>query len=287
MFGVADFEEITITLSDGYDAYARLWMPSGPCRGGVLHLHGIQSHCGWYEVSARAIRAAGLAVLQPDRRGSGRNHKRRGYAGSSALLIDDAFICLETLSDRCGCEQAHILGISWGGKLAAAMHAKDPSHTRSLTLITPGLFPIIDVSASEKFRIACSMVANPKRSFDIPLNDPTLFTADPKWIEYLENDELQLHQATAGFFLASRRMDRVARRLPESDPVPLHLMLAGDERIVDNEATRQFVREMRWPIRVITTYDHSRHTLEMGPDCDQHIQDLIRWLTDPEKTATR
>ena len=286
MRSMPECEDITIRLPDGYEAYARLWMPPEPCRGGVLHLHGIQSHCGWYEASAQAVCAAGLAVLQPDRRGSGRNQARRGHAESHTQLIDDAFACLDALSERCGHEQIHILGISWGGKLAAAMHAHDSGRTSSLTLITPGIFPIIDVSASEKFRIGWSMVSNPERHFDIPLNDPRLFTADRKWIEYLEKDELQIHQATAGFFLASRRMDKLVRRLPEATSVPLHLMLAGDERIVDNEATRNFVREMSWPHRAITTYDRSRHTLEMGPDRDGYIEDLIRWLSDPEGVAT-
>ena len=283
---VTSVEDITIRLPDGYAAHARLWIPSGPCHGGVLYLHGIQSHCGWYEASARAMCESGLTVLQPDRRGSGSNQQERGHAESSSQLIEDALAALDVLSQRCGHEQIHVLGVSWGGKLAVAVHVYDPSRARSLTLVTPGIFPIIDVSASEKFRIGWSMVSNPERYFDIPLNDPELFTADPVWIEFLENDPLQLHQATAGFFLASRRMDKVARRLPDVRPVPLHLVLAGDERIVDNEATRHFVREMHWPHRLITTYERSRHTLEMGPDRERYLRDLVRWLLVPEAAAT-
>ena len=165
------------------------------------------------------------------------------------------------------------------------MHVHDDTRTRSLVLVAPGLFPVIDVSAAEKFRIGWSMVANPERLFDIPLNDPELFTADPKWIDYLRNDELQLHQATAGFFLASRRMDKLVRRLPARRPVPLFLTLAGDERIVDNEATRRFVREMEWPGRLVSLYERSRHTLEMGPDRQQFIDDVVAWLLAPEATA--
>ena len=65
------FEEITVTLPDDYSAYARYWPAKAP-RGAVLYHHGIQSHCGWYEASAAAIAEAGFAVLQIDRRGSGR-----------------------------------------------------------------------------------------------------------------------------------------------------------------------------------------------------------------------
>ena len=281
---MVSFEDITIRLPDGYEAYARYWSPPA-CRGGVLYLHGIQSHGGWYERSAARLCESGFAVLQPDRRGSGRNQPQRGHAESSTQLLDDGRVCLEELARRCGRPSNHVLGVSWGGKMAAAMHADDADGIAGLVLVTPGLFPIINVSAAEKFRIGWSMVANPERHYDIPLNDPELFTSSPRWKEYLRRDELQLHRATAGFFLASRRMDKVARRLPEAKAVPLHLMLAADEAIIDNDKTRDFVRQMHWPVRVITTYANSRHTLEFDPDAEHYLDDLIHWLVDPAAYA--
>ncbi len=279
---MVSFEEITVRLSDGYEAYARYWASPG-CSRGVLYLHGIQSHAGWYEQSAAALCEAGFAVLQPDRRGSGRNTAARGHAESSPQLLDDGRTCLRELARRCECPSNYLLGVSWGGKMAAAMHADDADGIAGLILVTPGLFPVIDVSAAEKFRIGWSMIANPERHYDIPLNDPELFTAEPRWIEYLRNDDLQLHQATAGFFLASRRMDKVARKLFDAERVPIHLMLADDERIIDNDETRAFVRNSTWPHRVVTTYQNSRHTLEFGPDRDHYLEDLTRWAANPSE----
>ena len=271
------FDEIHIPLSDGYSAYARYRAPEHPI-GGILYLHGIQSHCGWYDESARRLHEAGFAVLQPDRRGAGRNAHRRGHAESPRQLIDDALRCLDELGRRTREACSHVLGISWGGKLAAAMHATNSTGIRSLTLVTPGLFPIVDVSPVDKLRIGWAMVSDPHRYFDIPLNDPELFTANPNRIEWLRGDELQLHQATAGFFLASRRMDRIARRLLTAPPVPLNVFLAEDERIIDNAKTRHFVRELNWPCAQITTYQNARHTLEFEQHNDRYFNDLVNWL---------
>ncbi len=285
MPAVNDFEELTIELPDGYHAYARLW-EADPRRGAVLYLHGIQSHCGWYEDSARRLAQAGFAVLQPDRRGSGRNTKDRGHADSSTQLIDDALACADFLTERTGYKKIHLLGVSWGGKLVPAMHRTDPTRTASLTLITPGLFPVVGVSKAEMFRIGLSMVGAPHRLYDIPLNDPALFTSSPERIRYLAADTHQIHQATAGFFLASRRMDKVSLKLSEATPVPLHAMLAADERIIDNEKTRAFVRGLNWPSTVITTYQNSRHTLEFDPDRESFLNDLVTWITDPQASVT-
>lgn len=279
------FEELTIHLPDGYPAYARLWK-GDPCRGGVLYLHGIQSHCGWYESSAQRLADAGFTVLQPDRRGSGKNTRDRGHADSAEQLVDDAFASLDELTERTGCEKCHLLGVSWGGKLVVAMHVTRPERTESLTLITPGLFPIVGVSRAEMLRIGFSMVSAPRRLYDIPLNDPELFTAVPERIRFLIEDKYQIHQATAGFYLASRRMDKTACKLAGAGSVPIHLMLATEERIIDNEKTRAFVRKLNWTHTAITTYRHSRHTLELDPDSEAFFSDLVAWISDPPSFAT-
>ena len=283
---MSDYEEINIALDDGYPAYARYW-PAAGSTSAVLHMHGIQSHCGWYTETARAINAAGFAVLQPDRRGSGRNQRDRGAANSHQQLIADGFACARKLRALSGAKRVHLLGVSWGGKLVAAMHVSDPSVTASLTLVAPGIYPIVDVSSAEKFRIGWSMVSNPERVFDIPLNDPTLFTDQPEWIRFLQEDSLQIHQASAGFFLASRRMDRVVAKLGETPAVPLHIFLAGEDRIIDNDKTREMVRALPWPTRFVTQYDKARHTLEFSPARETYLADLIRWLGDPERYEAR
>jgi len=273
------FQEHTIQLPDGYQAHARLFV-ADPCRGSVLYFHGIQSHCGWYERSARRLQQAGYTVLQPDRRGSGRNQTDRGHADSSEQLIDDAITCSALLAHETGRSSHHLVGVSWGGKLVAAVHATQPDLAESLTLVTPGLFPLVGVSKTEMFKIGLSMVGAPHRLYDIPLNDPTLFTSDPEMIQFLVNDELQIHQATAGFFLASRRMDKVVAKLNAARQVPLHLMLAADEHIIDNDKSAEFVRNMGWATTTITTYQNSRHTLEFEPDSDAFLSDLVKQVSE-------
>ncbi len=274
---MTSYEEQRITLPDGYEAYARLY-PAATCRGAVLYFHGIQSHCGWYDASAKRMQAAGFTVLVPDRRGSGRNTLDRGHADSVQQLLDDGLACADHLRDITQHPRVHLAGISWGGKLVAALHATRPETTASLCMITPGIFPLVGVSKTEMFRIGMSMVSAPHKHYDIPLNDPTMFTAVPEWIEFLENDPHQIHQATAGFFLASRRMDKIVAKLGRATPVPLHLMLAADECIIDNDKTTDFVRKLRWPDTGITTYENSRHTLEFDPDHEQFFADLVTWL---------
>jgi len=272
------YEELSLHIPDGYEAYARYFAPAGQPRGAVLYLHGIQSHCGWYEASAVRLRDAGFAVLQPDRRGSGRNAAERGHAESYEQLIADALVARDLLLNRSRLAWYHVIGVSWGGKLAVASYVTDDSRVASLSLVTPGLFPRVGVSGTEKFRIGLAMLSDPHRLFDIPLNDADLFTADPTWNRFIAEDALTLRQATAGFYLASRRMDRICARLNTKRPVPLHLFLAGQERIIDNERTTQFIRDLHWTDTLISTYTAARHSLEFEPAEDGYFDDLAGWI---------
>jgi len=276
---MAKYEEISVRLPDGYHAYARYWTGSDP-RGAILYHHGIQSHCGWYETSAATLADAGYAVLQIDRRGSGRNPPERGHAESAEQIIEDSLAARDELRRRSGFKDYHVVGVSWGGKLVVAAYVHDTTGVRSLSLVTPGLFPKIGVSGSEMAKIGFAMLYQPHQLFDIPLNDPELFTTVPRWQEFFRTDALTLRQCTAGFYLASRRMDKITAKLPQAKPVPLHLFIAGDERIIDNDKTTTFIRELHWPRCRITTYPTARHSLEFEDDRQAYFADLTAFISD-------
>lgn len=275
------YQELTITLPDGYPAYARYWEPR-EIRGAALYHHGIQSHCGWYEASPARLVDAGFAVLQVDRRGSGRNGGERGHAESAKQLIADALASRDELRRRCGREDHHVIGVSWGGRLAVVAYATDPAGVKSLSLVTPGLFPMVGVSGQQKAKIGFAMIYEPAKLFDIPLNDADLFTKAPKWREFFNTDELTLRQCTASFYLASRRMDKIVATFPKAPPVPVHLFVASDERIIDNEATVNFVRELHWPGARITTYPTARHSLEFEGDPEVYFRDLVDFIVEAQ-----
>ncbi len=271
---MSDFDDFSITLPDGYATFARFWPVSKP-RGAVLYHHGIQSHCGWYEASARALVDAGFAVLQVDRRGSGRSDTDRGHAESAEQLIGDALAGRDALRQRTGLRAYHVVGVSWGGKLAVAAYVTEPAGVQSLSLVTPGLFPLVGVSKETAQEIGIAMIYEPQRRFPIPLNEPALFTSDPTWQAFFRDDPLTLRACSAAFYLASRRMDKTIAGLSSASAVPIHLFVAGNEQIIDSAKTIDFINGLDWPQVQISTYARAKHSLEF----EDVQQDFLRSLT--------
>jgi alpha-beta hydrolase superfamily lysophospholipase len=263
----------TWTASDGYVCRFRRYPAQGEERGRVVCLHGIQSHGGWYGASCRYLAQAGFAVDFLDRRGSGLNDAARGDApGYRCLLADIA----EFLAAHHPAKPI-LLAISWGGKLAVALERFHPGLTRGLVLLTPGICPRVRPPLWQRIGIAWSGLVRPTRLFPIPLDDPELFTATPHWQAFLRDDPLSLHCATARFLIASVRLDLALRRSPAHVRVPVLLLLAGRDRIIDNARTRTYAGRFAGGVEVIE-YPEAHHTLEFEPDPKPIFRDVERWL---------
>jgi len=59
-------------------------------------------------------------------------------------------------------------------------------------------------------------------------------------------------------------------------------LLAGHDRITNNEATRSLIYSMTARKRVIT-YAGAHHTLEFEPDPEPYFADLVAWIDQVER----
>ncbi len=261
-------ERQSLVLPDGRSAVVVHHAPLAPVGGPpVVFFHGIQSHPGWFVGSAQALARAGREVFQVTRRGSGLDTGRRGDAASVNQLLDDTHAALGVVGHRTGAERVAVVAISWGGKLltAYALAAEGPP-IQSLTLVAPGIVPRVDVPVRTKLAIAAARCLCPRKYFDIPLNDPTLFTDSPTMREYVADDPLRLRRATARFLVVSALLDRlIARAADGSLGFPTTLILARRDRIIDNPATRGVLERLTGG-GVRTVELDAAHTIEFEPD---------------------
>ena len=256
--------------SDGYDFAWDEFAPPGEPRGRVVVVHGIRSHAGWYAGSCQKLAAAGYEVCFLERRGAGRNTAARGDAPGFRRLRQDI---VEFVTSRPPL-RTHLMGISWGGKLALAASAVTP--VASLVLVAPGFVPRVRTSLRERLRFTAARLFAPTKLFDVPLNAPELFTRDPAWQAYLRTNPHDTHRATARFFVGSAALDFRLRRTP--NPTPTLTLLAGDDRVIDNAATRAFVAKFAHPANRVVEYAGLAHTLEFEDRELAFVGDILAWL---------
>ncbi len=269
------------TASDGYVLHGRYWPPAAvSAPRTILYLHGIQSHGGWFAWSASLLAEYGAAVMLVDRRGSGLNEADRGDVPTAQRWLAD----LDDLAESARREHGgplDLVGVSWGGKLAVAWALARPTCVRRLLLIAPGLFPRVDVGWRGRLRIAAALLTRPTTRIEIPLSDPALFTDNPAGRAFIAGDPLRLTHATARFLYHSARLDRRLRRArPGSLAARTTVLLAGRERIVRNDAARNWVQRVAATPPEIALLADAAHTLEFEPDLRRLEAHLRAWAAD-------
>ena len=60
--------------------------------------------------------------------------------------------------------------------------------------------------------------------------------------------------------------------------MPVLLLLAGQDRVIDNARTRRYVESFASQDKTVIEYPEAHHTLEFEPRPHRYLDDLIGWL---------
>ena len=268
----------TFKASDGYVFYVRHWPAAGRPGARLVFIHGIRSHGGWYGRSCQQFAAAGFDVWLLDRRGSGLNTACRGDTPHFRRLIDDVAEFLQHLRKVQNWLPVILGGISWGGKLAVALQYRRPGLVDGIVLLCPGLKARVAPPLMQRLRIALASRLRPTRHFPIPLNEPDLFTPDPDWQKFVETERHGLRTATARFLYNSFALDVYLKRAAKRVRVPSLLLLAGQDRVIDNAKTRRFALKFASRNNKVIEYPAAHHTLEFEAVDHPFVRDVVKWV---------
>lgn len=261
---------------DGRRLAVRTWRGIEPPRARVVFLHGITSHGGWYMRSCHYLSDCGFDVHFLDRRGSGLNVEHAGDVDRYTTWLTDVTGFLGQL----GTERPVVLcGISWGGKLAAAVARFQPGLIRCLVLITPGLYSHFEPNVVQRMALRMPMRQRMQsRKLEIPIQRGSLYTNTQKWREYVDRDPLSLREVTFRFAQADNLLTRYAKQAAPYIHASTLMMLSGRDRIVSNSRCRAYLSRMGAQHKTLIEYPTAVHTLEFESDADRYFADLADWI---------
>jgi alpha-beta hydrolase superfamily lysophospholipase len=225
----------------------------------------------------------GLEVHYLDRRGSGLNAEEPGDMDCWEALVEDVARYIDHCNagklgaDRpCG---TVLCGISWGGKLAAAVARRHPAKVDGLGLICPGIHSPYSPNFFKRLALSMPVPARfLKRRVTIPLQESALFTASRERRDFIERDPLTLRKVTWRFAREDRELTRFAQQAALYLYMPVLLVLAGQDRIIDNRRTREYFERIPSHKKSLVEYTHAGHTLEFEQNPTQYFNDLGEWI---------
>jgi len=274
-------QTLSLDSAGGVRLHASLFGAPHPVAG-LLIVHGLQSHAGWFEASGTAaeLAGAGITCLAYDRRGSGRSSGVSGHADSCEDFIADlraAAAALRVELDRSIGSRTpmHVLANCFGTRAVLAYLADDPSAFDSLILTSPATH--MSRKGSYGLLQRLSILLSPSRYyFPTPLQDDDFLASGP-WLEWIRRDRLGLRRVTAGFLRSANRLTPRMKIAAARLHVPLLVVLSRRDRLVVNDAVRaEFVESYPGPKQVVE-YD-TDHYVDFSDARAAFERQLEQWV---------
>ncbi len=225
----------------------------------LVILHGYGEHSGRYLKFADRLSGMRLRVAVLDYRGMG-----DADAAKEAVLFDDYLTDVSSLVThlriRHGVKGGIVfLGHSLGGLVAFEWARQNPAEVKRLILSAPFIgFPNLPfwraVNAIVRFLFPAHVYKNPVI--------PTRLTHDPEETRLYRSDPLIKRYISAK--LIGSIFDRIAAIWKAESlvmPCPVHVLAAGDERIVDSRAARKFFDRLVAPGKEFSRFEGFYHEI--------------------------
>ena len=220
----------------------------------------------------------GFNVYAFDRRGSGLNQQSRGHLYNYFYLFDDIKIFLDLVKKDHPRSKIFLIGLCLGGKIATTFFLFHPDYVNGLILLSPSIENRLKFPLARKLAIVwCSLFA-PQRKFSIPIED-RMFTDNPKYLQMIKDDPQRLKYVSARYFMEIFKMDLDLTHATRNIHVPLLVLLAGIDEIIDVEKVQKWFDKVSSSDKTIRVYKDNYHMLlfdESAPEIMQYIADWIQ-----------
>jgi len=265
-----------VTSGDGLSLHER-WWPARDPRVVLVFVHGIASHSGWFAETAEHLAAHDIAIVAPDRRGSGLSDGPRGHVPSFEQAVADLHATVLRAGEAHPGAPVVVGASSWAAKLGVVYAASAADALAGLVLLGPGLFPVVRLPLVHLAEVMVGHRLAPQASIPIPLR-PDQYTTNAEYVELIADDPLRLRDATAQLYWETARLDRRREAASRRLRLPL-LILQGDaDAMMSPARTRRWFDRLEHPTATYRAYSGAGHTLDFERDRSAYLDDLGSWL---------
>ncbi|MCG3196820.1 MAG: alpha/beta fold hydrolase [Candidatus Omnitrophica bacterium] len=266
--------EFHLKTREGYDLFCKRWTPEGPAKGArILLTHGIESHTGWYEDTARALAERGFEVSSLDRRGFGRSGGPKGHVESAEDFFADLAVLTGFLHEEAEGRPVFAIGVSLGGLLVAAHAMRSPQDLAGVVSVVPAIAVRIKPKPLQILQASFDNLTRPERKY--PLGIPIeMFSEREEVKTFIESDELRTRQVSVRFFFSISRIRWWVVRNAPLMRTPLQVLLGEKDEMIDNDRIRRWTEKVPGRPLEVRQYPGVKHSILLEPCRGQAVDDI-------------
>lgn len=270
--------EFEITTHDGLTLLGRRWRAaSAPPRARALIVHGVGEHSGRYDEVADAMTKLGVEVVSYDQRGFGASEGTPGVIPEADALVADAAMIFRLIEREGGDDPPFLVAHSMGAAIAAFAVTHGHISPRGLVLSSPAIAPRMAPLVEPTLRLLVWVTPALRLDSRIRAEDVTRDTNEQQKIK---NDKRMHTTVTPRLVVSIVDQGQAALKAADRILVPTLLLVAGTDRIVDQDVTLRFFARIPARFATLHQYPELFHEVfnEVPSARQQVFADFDRWL---------
>lgn len=272
----------TIIVKDGTPLFTRHFPAGSDPRAYMVIVHGLCEHSGRYEQMAEFLNKRGIRVTAYDQRGHGQSGGARGHVQDFDHLTDDLMQMIQKCRQQMDENEnlpLLILGHSMGGLVVLRFAQRFGNTVSGVIASSPALAPAVSIPPVKAALGHLMSRIRPQLTFDNQLA-PEHISHDDSVVQAYISDPLVLGRVSARLFT---EMTKTMERTHQDAPLlsaPLLLQAAGDDRLVNPDASRKFFEHIGSSDKTLHVYPGLFHEIyNEEPSLRQQVlTDLETWL---------
>ncbi len=240
----------TVQMNHGYfegvgrlRLHYRTWEAERPSAG-IMVVHGLFEHSRRYEELGDYMAGCGFSTFAMDLRGHGASEGRRGHVRHFDVLLQDLDRFRREVQGLLPLDlPLFLLGHSMGGLVGIRYLEEYDAPLAGAIITSPWLGTAMPVPRWQA--ALANVLTRVLPAFPFPFRvDPGILTHDDeRAADY--RDDAQIHSTiTPRLFTEAARAIELALRRGERISVPVHFMIAGEDRLVDGARNQAFARSL-------------------------------------------
>lgn len=278
---MSDFSEHTgnFTSLDGLKIFYRTYRADNE-RAVMVISHGLGEHSGRYGNVIERFVPKGITVWALDHRGHGQSDGTRGHISDFSQYIEDlSTLVLMARKDIAQGMKCFLLGHSMGGLIALNFALTYPQMLDGVIASSPALGMTVKVPVVKRIMGKIMSLIRPELSLDNEL-DASKISHDQQVVLAYTNDPLVHTRVSARWFTEFLCAMETTNRMASKMEVPILMQVAGDDYLVNAQASRAFFEKLTVKDKTIHVYEGLYHEIynETQDQRTRVLTHLETWL---------
>ena len=275
--GAHVIETGTLKSKDGTELHTQ-YLSAPDARAVLVILHGYGDHCGRFVHVMERFAQKGFDTASFDYRGHGKAGGKRGHVGRFSEYVEDLDAFLTYVLGRSSAgKKLYLVGHSHGGLVAASYVLQQPEGIDGLILSSPLLGFKLKIPAWKNLLGKGMSAVWPTLSIPTGI-PPEHLSHDPAIVTSYANDPLVGKGATSRWYTEAILAQQAVMRQAHRIQLPVLCLQAGEDLIVDADATQNFVAAVGSADKEIKWYEGLYHEIFNEPRREDVFGDIDVWL---------